>query len=101
MLSAERRRAVIRALDAQRDTTTVEQFTQGLTDRGVGPPENDDRTATAIELRHAHLPKLAEMSVIEYDPAQETARRGRHFTEVRSLLRVIDREREDASAATS
>jgi len=100
LLSAERRRAVLRSLDDRDGTLTVEHLVTALAPRRDSTVD-DDRTELTIELRHVHLPPLAEENVIEYDPERGVVDRGRHFAEVASLLSAIGNERSDVPAVSS
>ncbi|WP_089669548.1 DUF7344 domain-containing protein [Halobacterium jilantaiense] len=44
---------------------------------------------TAVRLHHVHLPKLAAMGYVEWDPDSGTVRRGPAFEDLLPLLTVI------------
>ena len=66
------RRAILERLrTADEETVTVETLSEALTAREQpGDPQNR-RSQTAIELRHTHLPMLADASLIAYDREDE------------------------------
>lgn len=51
--------------------------------------EDDAVALTAVELYHAHLPKLAEAGYIEWDADTQTIRRGPNFDEIAPLLQLM------------
>ncbi len=55
------------------------------------PPGSDPR----VPLRHAHLPKLAALGVVEVDAEGDIVRRGLDFEHLRPLLEVLRDHRED------
>jgi hypothetical protein len=68
LLQSELRRSTLRYLDAAEGTVSLEDLLTGLVARqadGEPNPETCERVAT--ELVHVHLPKLAEVGVVEYD----------------------------------
>ncbi|GAA0530867.1 ArsR family transcriptional regulator [Halorubrum ejinorense] len=55
----------------------------------------DDRAATRIELRHAHLPKLADMGFIEWERESGGLSKGPSWEEVVPLLQLIYEHRDE------
>lgn len=53
-------------------------------------PEDADRDRIGIELRHVHLPKLAEFGIIDRDRRTGVVTRGENFEEIRPLLELLD-----------
>lgn len=78
-----RRRVLIALLDhnPQRDDDLQ------LPTDSVLPDGEIDRLK--IEMRHAHLPKLHEAGIIEWNRETNSIRKGPHFEEVRPLLELI------------
>ncbi|WP_212750762.1 transcriptional regulator [Haloterrigena sp. H1] len=46
------------------------------------------------EVKHAHLPKLADHDVIDWNPERNRVKRGSKFEEVKPLLELLDANRE-------
>ena len=55
----------------------------------------DDRAATRIELRHAHLPKLADMGFIEWDRESGELSKGEKWKEITPLLQLMHEHRDE------
>lgn len=74
-LANERRRLVLSYLVTHSDEVlSVEDLVDvvaGCETPQVGP--HSQRTRIEIDLYHAHLPKLADAGIIDYDPVAETA----------------------------
>jgi hypothetical protein len=51
--------------------------------------EPGDREALEIRAFHAHLPKLEDEGIIEWNRRNNEVRTGPHFDEIRPLLRVL------------
>lgn len=51
--------------------------------------------AEQIELRHTHLPKLAEAEYIDWDPETGDIAKGPRFDEIEELLGLLDKHCED------
>lgn len=43
-----------------------------------------------LKLFHSHLPKLAEMKYIDWNPETQTIRRGANFDDIAPLLKLMD-----------
>lgn len=56
---------------------------------------SDDLAATRIELRHSHLPKLADMGFIEWDRESGELSKGPNWTEIAPLLRLMHDHRDE------
>lgn len=79
----ERRRCLLTLLDRERP---VEMATAV-----AGEDALTDRRAT---LRDVHLPRLASLGLVEWDPATRLVARGPAFDEVEPLLRYLDDNRD-------
>jgi len=69
LLRAERRRA---ALDALRGTGTpvaLDELTEAVAAREGTEPTAEATDRIAISLHHVHLPLMADLGVLDYDPA--------------------------------
>ncbi|MFC6753716.1 DUF7344 domain-containing protein [Halorubrum tibetense] len=84
-----KRRAILEELRAvEEDLVTVERLTESFFSDVSRDHSGDQRRRAAIELRHTHLPKLAEANLIEYDRVHGTVSyRGTERTE--ALLTFI------------
>lgn len=51
--------------------------------------DDEDLKQFKTELRHTHLPKLAENGYIEWNPDTQTIQRGPNFDEIAPLLRLM------------
>lgn len=54
------------------------------------PDADADPDALATRLHHAHLPKLAAMEYVEWEPATRRVYPGPAFEEVEALLSVLE-----------
>lgn len=52
-------------------------------------PRDSTWREEALELRHVHLPKLADEDIIEWDPTADTISHGDAFEEIEPALRVL------------
>lgn len=76
LVSDGRRRRVIQHLRHETDgTTTVEDLVDRIHHGGSASDDRiRDRERLAIQLHHAHLPKLQDHGVVEYDPGNGAVR---------------------------
>lgn len=66
------RRAILEYLrTADEETVAVETLSEALTAHGRPDDSQNQRSQTAIELRHTHLPMLANATLIAYDREDE------------------------------
>lgn len=83
-VSAEpRRQLVVSLLDAPPDRSVP------LPESSVNPNVPVDRQRLEIELRHTHLPKLAEMGFVEWETEPLVAARGPQFEEVAVVFEAL------------
>ncbi|MGM0398779.1 MAG: DUF7344 domain-containing protein [Halobacteriota archaeon] len=70
ILANERRRTVIAVLRASSTPISLDALAARVDDRteGLAQGETDRLARVAIGLHHTHLPMLAEIGVITYDP---------------------------------
>ena len=81
LLANERRRRIIRHLSTA-DAPDVQQLA-----RAVAPDDGSNGpTRVAIELRHVHLPKLADHGVVDFDPETGTVRETERTSELVAFL---------------
>lgn len=74
LVSDRRRRQIIRHLRHSGDKKTVDGLVSQLLDTESQVSESPDRKHLGIQLRHSHLPMLADYGVVQYDPESETVR---------------------------
>ncbi|USZ70256.1 DUF7344 domain-containing protein [Natronosalvus halobius] len=78
LLAADRRRLALEVLTGTSGTVSLEELTREVAaredDRGVQDEASVDRSEIEISLHHHHLPKMAEMHVLEYDPETNVIR---------------------------
>lgn len=65
LLSNERRRAVLAVLAEAEVPLTVDEIAPAVERRVPGNPH---RRTVRVSLHHVHLPMLADLGVLEYDP---------------------------------
>lgn len=70
LLVADRRRLTLDILAGNTTPVELEELAAGIAAREDGIDAVDEETIerAAIDLHHAHLPKMAELGVLEYDP---------------------------------
>lgn len=90
LLTDDRRRSIL--LDLFAGEPETEYTIDGMTDHNVAPDERDRLHNTLV---HAHLPKLDDADIIDWDRDSGTIRRGDHFEEIEPLLDLIDRHRSE------
>ena len=82
LADARRRRLLIALLE--RDSLTVDD--DGVP---VDVPGIEEREGLAVELAHAHLPKLDRAGLVERNPETRELHRGPEFEAIRPLLRFV------------
>jgi len=93
LLSDPRKRRLVRYLIDETDgRTTVDELVDGLLDEDEQEADRaSTRSCLAIELHHAHLPKLAAHDVVAFDP-DAGAVTCRNTEAVASVLESLPRE---------
>lgn len=93
-LANHRRRYALRYLLEGGEPVAPDELAAALAtveaDAGPGSVSDDDRHAMRVSLHHAHLPKLREAALVEYDDDRETValtQRGRHIA--REFVRLV------------
>lgn len=82
-LSHPRRRRVLSLVGEQEFATGDDYSVEAVAS------ETDDPERLRTELYHHHLPKLAEMGYIEWDPETLAFRRGSEFDEIQPLIDLL------------
>jgi hypothetical protein len=70
LLASERRRTVLAILDERPGPIDLDELAEAVVTRGrdADTPGERERERTAVELHHAHLPKMDALGVVDYDP---------------------------------
>lgn len=71
LLASERRRAVVDVLTTLAAPVDLEVLVEAVAayEAGVDDPTDERTGRVAISLHHQHLPMMAEVGVLEYDPS--------------------------------
>jgi hypothetical protein len=72
ILADEQRRLALDVLDERSGPVDLDAVAAEVATRSRGPDDvvdEEDVHRTAIELHHVHLPLLADLNVLDYDPA--------------------------------
>lgn len=73
LFAADRRRLAIDILAGRSSPVELEGLAARITARGNGSAADEESIErVAITLHHTHLPKMAEMGVVDYDPESRT-----------------------------
>lgn len=72
LLSAKRRRLILELLSESTAPVVLEELAAAVRTREDEPGERDGDVAVA--LHHVHLPMLADLGVIDYDPSSKRIR---------------------------
>lgn len=89
-LASRHRRVLLYPL-RDRTVTTVDELAAALFAEFYGPPRGRGRDEAAAELRHHHLPKLDDLSVVDFDARSGTVRVLPFPAELEALLEVTER----------
>lgn len=70
LLAVERRRTTLDVLESSNSPVELEELAAMVAEReiNVGVPDEATVERVAITLHHSHLPKMADVGVIDYDP---------------------------------
>jgi len=67
LLAAERRRAVLAVLDERGAPVALDDLTEAVAARESDETRGEARGRLAISLHHVHLPRMADLGVLDYD----------------------------------
>lgn len=69
LLASDRRRLTLDVLDGRTDPVDIEDLAAGIAARenGLGATDEEAIERVMIALHHSHLPKMADLGVIDYD----------------------------------
>jgi hypothetical protein len=70
LLAAERRRVALRVLDEHSLPTGLDELADAVRDRETGTDSPRPATAESVRitLHHKHLPLMADLGLVDYDP---------------------------------
>lgn len=68
LLASPRRRVILKVLAEQSSTLTLEELATAVATREKGSVDEEVVETVAVSLHHAHLPKMARVGVLTYDP---------------------------------
>ena len=76
LLTSERRRLTLDILEGTGTAVDLEELGRGIVARedGIDAVDEEAVLRVAIALHHVHLPLIAEMGVLEYDPTTRVVR---------------------------
>ncbi|WP_144797934.1 DUF7344 domain-containing protein [Halorubrum depositum] len=92
LLAKRRRRLLLQLLrDAGTPLPTTE-LAERIRDSECDEPASSDLVSIRLRLRHAHLPKLEEAAVVEYDESEGTVCPERNFGTLVNFLEKVGEE---------
>lgn len=89
-LSNERRRQLIRALEESESLTLRDLAERVAQNEESDEIDADDRKRVYIALHQAHLPRMANMNVVDYDRDRKIVGRGKEFNATAKALEKIE-----------
>lgn len=102
LFTRERRRFALYYLEERRGPVTVEELAATIgdweTDSGRGEVPDDRFENVLLELKHEHLPKVAEVEFIEFDPDEGIVTMSgspAEFDVILSVTEAIEQPRDD------
>lgn len=82
LVHVQRRKLLVSLLDHNPQDDSPAAIADSETD--------EDSIELLIEMRHVHLPKLADRGLIEWDRQDHEVLKGPNFDEIRPLLELLD-----------
>ena len=91
VLANERRRRALEQLESVGGVVTVHELSSLIAGRETGesPPPKRSRESVYTSLVQTHLPKLAELGVIEYDRETQTIEVSRHARDISLYTEIV------------
>lgn len=91
VLRNDRRRMVIELLGDADEPVTARELSETIAARETGedPPPRDVRQSVYISLQQTHLPKLAELGIVEYDEQTKEVRPAENAPAVGVYMEVV------------
>ena len=93
ILANERRRRALEHIESVGGVVTVHELSRLVASHETGDPSPPSRCRESVytSLVQTHLPKLAELGVIEYDKAAQTIELSRHARDVSLYTEIVAR----------
>ncbi|MFB6073371.1 MAG: hypothetical protein ABEJ88_10455 [Halobacterium sp.] len=91
VLRNDRRRMVLEQLGDAGDAVDARELSETIAAResGSDPPPRNVRQSVYISLQQTHLPKLADLDVVDYDDTTKEVRPGENASEVGVYMEVV------------
>lgn len=91
VLRNDRRRLALEALRERGGQATVRELSERLATQETGedPPPDDKRQSVYVTLHQTHLPKLEELSIVEYEPDEKDVTLTDRIQEVEVYMEVV------------
>ncbi|QDX40267.1 hypothetical protein [Salarchaeum sp. JOR-1] len=91
VLRNDRRRYVLEYLRSIDGETTARELSEYIAEQesGESPPPRNVRQSVYVTLQQTHLPKLAELDIVEYDENEKTVTLSDHAKDVGIYLEVV------------
>ena len=89
LLSDSRRRDAVRYLVARQHEVSLDELSAGIATR-ENPPSRQRLARISIDLHHVHLPKLADVGIVHYDPESGTVEPLAPASQLEPLLDGLD-----------
>jgi DNA-binding transcriptional ArsR family regulator len=91
VLRNDRRRMVIELLGDSEEPVTARELSEAIAARETGeePPPRDVRQSVYISLQQTHLPKLADLGIVEYDEQTKEVRPAGNAPAVGVYMEVV------------
>ncbi len=91
VLRNDRRRLALEALRERDGRATVRELSERIATQETGedPPPRDKRQSVYVSLHQTHLPKLDELSIVEYNPDEKDVTLTERIQEVEVYMEVV------------
>lgn len=91
VLRNERRRMVLEQLGKAGDAVSARELSEMIAAREADsdPPPRNVRQSVYISLQQTHLPKLADLDIVDYDDATKEVRPGENASDVGVYMEVV------------
>ena len=91
VLRNDRRRLALEALREDGGHSTVRELSERIATQETGeePPPRDKRQSVYVSLHQTHLPKLDELSIVEYTPDEKDVTLTDRIEEVEVYMEVV------------
>jgi hypothetical protein len=91
VLRNDRRRLALESLRERGGEATVRELSERIASQETGedPPPRDQRQSVYVSLHQTHLPKLDELSIVEYNPDEKDVTLTGRIQEVEVYMEVV------------